>query len=157
MLTTSAALDIKKPALHGEQLAEFLDTWGADLEAAALDSAIHMLSRLALPIVREFVETSDIPPDCLAAIAGFSVEDFDGLEDISVKLTEEISGAQFRLEYYFDIRALIWTIEVDDAFAQANATRLDEIFFNRRTQGGVTKMEILQHKSSGIYRAGSHR
>lgn len=54
-----------------------------------------------------------IPQKYLDAIEGFSVEDFDGMEDLTVTATKAIDEDSFRLDYYFDVGALIWTVKID--------------------------------------------
>ncbi|WP_102325710.1 hypothetical protein [Komagataeibacter saccharivorans] len=58
-----------------------------------------------------------IPQKYLDSIEGFSVEDFDGMEDLTVSATKVIDEDGFRLDYYFDVGALIWTVEIDEVGA----------------------------------------
>lgn len=112
---------------------------------AAVEAALRVLARQDLSKVGEFLEASENPTDCLAAIEGFTVEDFDGLEDITVTLTEEVDATRFRLHYYFDIPTLIWTIEMDGEFARKNEDLLNEHFLNLERGDPVT-MEIIQRR-----------
>lgn len=132
--------------LDENQLEAFLDNWGAELEDAALEGAIQVLSRLPVEKVREFLADDDIPQEYLDAIEGFSVEDFDGVEDLTVTATQAIDEDRFRLDYYFDVGALIWTVEIDEAFARDNAEGLDHHFYNTRNQHGIAKMEAYQRR-----------
>lgn len=150
LLETSSSpeerVGVPASALTDDQLEEFLEIWGSDLEDAAVEGALRVLNRQSLPKVREFLEEPDIAFDCLAAIDSFSVEDFDGLEDITVTSTEQVDAENFRLHYYFDIPMLIWTIEMDASFATLNSARLDDWAINRQTAGDVATMEILQRR-----------
>lgn len=132
------------PVLNENQLGAFLDSWGADLEEAALGSAIRMLSHLSLEKAREFLVHDHIPQKYLDAIEGFSIEDFDGVEDLTVTATEAIEEGSFRLNYYFDVGALIWTVEFDEAFVCDNAEGLDEHFYNAHREHGIARMEAYQ-------------
>ena len=138
-------VDLPVPALTEDQLELFLEDWSADLESAAVESALRILAGQDLSRTREFLETSDIPQDCLAAIEAFTVEDFDGLEDITVTSTEKIDETKFRLNYFFDIPLLIWKVEMNSGFVLNNADRLDEYFINKE-MGDTVSMEVVQRR-----------
>lgn len=133
-------------ALDEDQLEVFLDEWGADLEDAALEGAINTLGRVSVEKMRTFLADDDIPRVYLDAINDFCVEDFDGVEDITVSGSETITDDRFRLNYYFDVGALIWTVEMDEIFAAENAEGLGDHFFNPRSEGGIAKMEAYQRR-----------
>ncbi|WP_157043853.1 trypsin-like serine peptidase [Nitrobacter hamburgensis] len=138
--------EVKTSALNREQLEDFEENWGRELEEAAVEIVLQTLNGLPVSRIQEFLEDSDIPEDLLTAIEGFSVEDFDGLEDISITSTEAIDETRFRLDYYFDIPSLIWTVEMDAGFADAHASSLDVRFFNRRVENGIARMEMAQRR-----------
>lgn len=133
-------------ALDDDELEEFLERWGEDLEDAALEGTLRTLNRQSLVSARSFLEGSDVPAECLAAVTGFTVEDFDGLEDITVTSTEIIDEARFLVHYYIDLPRLIWTVEMEAEFADANATLLDASFFNRQVMNGHAIMELVQRR-----------
>lgn len=132
--------------LDENQLEAFLESWGADLEDAALEGAIQVLSQLRVEKVREFLADDYIPQAYLDAIGGFSVEDFDGVEDLTVTTTRAIDEDRIRLDYYFGLGALIWTVEIDEAFARDNAEGLDQHFYNTRREHGIARMEAYQRR-----------
>lgn len=136
----------KTRVLDENQLEAFLDSWGADLEDAALEGAIRVLGQVSVKKAREFLADDYIPQKYLDAIEGFSVEDFDGVEDLTVTATEAIDEDSFRLDYYFDVGALIWTVEIDEAFARDNRNGLDEHFYNARREHGIARMEAYQRR-----------
>ena len=136
----------KPHALDKNQLEDFLEKWGTDLEDAALEGAIETLDRVSVEKVRAFLTDDDIPREYLDAINDFGVEDFDGVEDITITGSEAITDDSFRLDYYFDVGALIWTVEMDEIFAAENAQGLGEHFFNSRSEDGIAKMEVYQRR-----------
>lgn len=154
-----SVVEAAKPrALDENQLEAFLDSWGADLEDAALESAIHVLGQVSVDKAREFLQDDCIPQKYLDAIEGFSVEDCDGVEDLTVTATEEIDEDSFRLDYYFDVGTLIWTVEIDEAFVRDNTEGLDEHFYNARREHGIVRMEAYQRRyfrGSAIFRRGA--
>lgn len=127
-----------------KQLEFFLEAWEVDLESAALEGAIGALNRISILKAREFLEHDEIPSGYLEAIVSFFVVDFDGVEDLTITGTEVIDERRFRLDYYFDAGTLIWTVEVLEEFARDNVEGLAKYFFNVRSEGGSTLMEVYQ-------------
>lgn len=68
------------------------------------------------------------------------------MEDITVTGSKAITADRFRLDYYFDVGALIWTVEMEEIFAAENAQGLREHFFNSRSEDGIAKMEAYQRR-----------
>jgi len=145
-IAPSAREAAKPRVLDENQLESFLDSWGADLEEAALEGAIQALGRVSVEKARTFLADDEIPREYLDAIEGFWVEDFDGVEELTVTGTEAIDDGSFRLDYYFDVGALIWTVEMDKAFARENAEGLAEHFYNTRIEDGFASMEAYQRR-----------
>ncbi|MEO6217042.1 MAG: serine protease [Sphingomonas sp.] len=141
------ACEAAKPRVLDEsQLEAFLDSWGTDLEDAALEGAIQALGRVSVEKARELLADDNMPREYLDAIEGFWVEDFDGVEDLTVTGSEAIDEDSFCLDYYFDVGALIWTVEMDEAFARDNAEGLAEHFYNSRSEHGIAVMEAYQRR-----------
>ncbi len=134
----------RKPGLSAEQLEAFIDEWGGFMEEMAGDAAIDALEALSLSKMREFLEISRIPANCLEAIHGFSVEDFEGVEDFSITSTAVTGDVQLSIAYYFELPTLIWTVEVDDDLYQVNKDDFLKHFFNAETEDGVVTMEVAQ-------------
>lgn len=134
------------PAMSRSDLDHFVDMWGSDLEREAVEGALRALNRMSLSKARDFLRDTVIDEDCLLAVEAFSVEDFDGLEDMTVTSSEVVDADSFRVHYYFDIKALIWTVSMDAAFADANADCLDRWSIDRRPMGVLTAVDALQHR-----------
>lgn len=131
------------PALNPEQLEDFVDLRGADMEEAAADAAIATLSHWPLAKARDFIAVSGVPDTCLDAITAFSIEDFEGVEDFEVTFTEP-SADGLRIEFYFEMRMLIWTVEVPTVDYRAASERFDAHFHNLVVDGEFTSMDIVQ-------------
>lgn len=146
------------PAMGRAELDDFVDVWGSDLESEAVEGALRALNRMSLSKARDFLRDSGVYEDCLDAIEAFSVEDFDGLEDMTVTSSEAVDEESFRLHYYFDIKALIWTVSMDAAFAEANGARIDKWSIDRRPTGDLTTIDVLQHRyfrGSAVFHRGA--
>lgn len=108
----TSALDVRKSRLTEDERELFLETWGGELESLGSEATIAALGRFSLPQLRRFLAAADIPEHCLEAIEGFSVEDFEGVEDLELISTEIQDDGQIRIEYFFQLQTLIWTVAV---------------------------------------------
>jgi hypothetical protein len=139
-----SALDERKPGLTKKERELFLETWGEELESIGSDATIAALGDFSLPRARRFLEAADVPGHCLKAIESFSVEDFEGVEDLELISTEIQDDGKIKIEYFFQLQTLIWTVAVSpDAYRQ-HASDFQEHFFNVSEEGGVTSMDIIQ-------------
>jgi hypothetical protein len=132
-------------ALGVEELELFTDSWGAEMEAAALTAAIDALGKFSLEKVRSQLAASNVPSACLDAIDGFSVEDFDGIEDFDVKRAAVDDVAQVAIEFQFEVRALIWTLTISEAAFLAHRETFLQHFFNPSAAGPTVTLEFYQH------------
>lgn len=136
----------RKVGWSDDQLDQFMDTWGREMEDLVCKAAIEALGSFSLSKAREFLEGSDVPTECLEAIESFSVKEFDGVEDLWITSTDELGDAQLRIEYYFDIRTLLWSVQVEDIFFQANKVKFLERFINEGTEDGITTLMTVQRR-----------
>jgi hypothetical protein len=138
------AFEKRKPGLTEEERDLFLETWGAELEDVGSDAAIGALSRLSLPKVRGFFEAEDIPEHCLSVIESFTVEDFEGVEDMEFISTEYVEDDQIKIEYFFQLQLLIWTVKMSSDTYRQHATDFQEHFINVKEEDGMASMELIQ-------------
>ncbi len=116
-------------ALNDEQLEAFEEEWNSELEDAASRGAIDYLARSSLGRMRAFVAMSGAPATCLEALTAFTVEDFDGVEDFDVTFTERMADGSLELECLFELRRVIWNLDVSLAQYRANQAAFDAHFF----------------------------
>lgn len=138
-----SAPDEKRPGLTENERELFLETWGGQLESMGSDATIAALESFSLPRVRRFLDAADIPDHCLEAIESFSVEDFEGAEDLELMSTEILDDGQIKIEYFFQLQTLIWTVAVSpDAYRQ-HAIDFREHFLNVTEEGGSVSMDLI--------------
>lgn len=100
--------------------------------------------------MRDFIRVEGIPSHCLEAIQDFSVEDFEGLEDLEIISTSVVDPDKIEIEYFFRMQMLIWTVEVSaNAYRQYEADFLEH-FMNETDKGATVSMELVQR---GYFRA----
>lgn len=119
------------------------ERWSQEMEHEASNAAIDYLERLDLPSVREFLASSDIPASCLDSIQGYSVEDFEGLEDPEILSARE-DDLTITLQYAFELLTVVWTVEVAVKDYRAHSAVFEQHFVNIETDGEMTRMEAMQ-------------
>ncbi len=143
-LPPEALDESRNPALDEGELEAFQDENGGELEDVAARAAMEALARLSLPGMRGFLETSGVPLVCLDAIASFSVEDFDGVEDCEITFTERALDGRLRIEFYFDLHRAIWTVQVPLEDFRAHQGSFDIHFHNAKVDGPIVSIDIVQ-------------
>lgn len=140
----AAELAERKPAWNDEQREQFLETWGSELESMGSEATITTLSQLSLAKMRDVLGGLEIPDQCLNAIESFSVKDFEGVENLELISTEVLDDGQVKIEYFFELQMLIWTVVVPlDAYHQHSAD-FQEHFINVTAEDSVANMELIQ-------------
>lgn len=145
-LTGEQRAAMRQNALDGDELEAFLDEREGELEELTGEAALQSLAGLSLPLMREFLEGSAIPPACLEAIEAFTVEDFEGVEELVVTESNMMEDGAIDFTFTIDVRILIWTVDVG---RQAFAEREEDFrraFFNIRDEDGVIRMETIQRR-----------
>lgn len=144
LLTDSVEELMPKPGLNKDEREHFLDTWGSKLESMGSEATIAALGRLPLPRMRDFLRAADIPKHCLDAILRFSVEDFEGVEDLELISTKIIELGQIRIEYFFQLQILIWMVDVSEDDYLQHGHDFREHFTNVSKEDGVASMDLVQ-------------
>lgn len=129
--------------LADAQLEDFEERWLPDIETAAADTALAHLEKLALPSLHCFLAASDVPAACLAPIRAFTVEDFEGLEDLDLQSVWEEDGT-VAIAVAFDLLSVVWTVQVPAADYLAMAGDYDAHFINIAVDGPTASMELVQ-------------
>jgi len=145
-LTDTQRAEMRQNALDSDELEAFLEDWGPEMEDVTGEAALRSLAGISLPKMREFLEGSAIPPPCLDAIEAFSVEDFEGVEELDVTKSDAMEDGSIEFAFTIDVRSLIWTVDVSrEAFAALEEDFL-RAFFNVREENGVMRMETIQRR-----------
>lgn len=137
--------ETQKKVLHNDQVDEFIENWGYDMEKAAAHAAIESLETLSPPLMHEFLKASRVSSELLGSIQNFSVEDFEGVEDPEVISIETIDDSKLVIKYFFNLQRVIWKIEVPEEVYCLNAMEFQKNFMNIYVENGVASMEIMQH------------
>lgn len=131
--------------LDDAQLEEFEEEHSREMEGSVAGAALEHLENLSVAAVRNFLEASDIPGNCLAPIIGFTVQDFEGIEDfeiISNKKGED--DESIVLLCAFDLLSVIWTVEIPTAAYNSNIAEFQQHFLNIDANPDVTTMQLVQ-------------
>lgn len=145
-LTDSEREGMRKDALDPDELEAFLEDWEAEMEDIAGEAALRSLAELSLSRLREFLAGSAIPPACIEAVEGFSVEDFEGVEELAVTASDAMEDGAIDFTFTIDVRILIWTVDVGrQAFAEMEED-FRRAFLNVREEDGIVRMEVIQRR-----------
>lgn len=139
-----SVIELPKCFLKDEQLDDFTENWGCELERKAAEAAIELLEDVAFSPVLKFLGAAGVPLDCLKAIKHYSATDFEGVEDPEIYSSEQMSCGGIKLGYYFQLLAVVWKIEVSEQDYLACEPDFDREFYNISIDGGVASMEIMQ-------------
>ncbi|CAM5209283.1 hypothetical protein CDEN61S_03860 [Castellaniella denitrificans] len=132
-------------ALDDEQLETFMDDHSHDMDDALTRTAIDYLSSVNVNTVRRFLRSNGVPDVCLEPISSFKVEDFEGIEDLSVISNTRIEEAGILFTCEFELLAVIWAVSMPTSVYEANITLFDTHFINSETMAeGQTTMEAIQ-------------
>lgn len=132
-------------ALDDEQLETFMDDHSHDIDEALSQAAIDYLSSVPVDSVCRFLRSNGVPDACLELISSFEVEDFEGVEDLSVISNTRVEEAGILFMCEFELRTVIWTVSVPAAVYAANITLFNAHFMNAKVgDDGQTTMEAIQ-------------
>ena len=103
------------------------------------------MSSVPVNTVCKFLRSNGVPDACLESISSFEVEDFEGIEDLSVISNTRIEEAGILFMCEFELRTVIWTVSVPTSMYVANITSFDAHFMNAEAGAdGQTTMEAIQ-------------
>ena len=130
--------------LKDDQLEEFIEKWGDDLEHAASEAAIECLESASDSPIQRFLGVVGVPLECLKAIQNFSATDFEGVEDPEIYSSEQLNNENIKLGYYFELLSVIWEIQVTEEDYHAHEMDFDSHFYNQDLKDGMVSMEAFQ-------------
>lgn len=144
LLMKAAGIETTSSGWSKQKHEDFSDKWGSELEDIGSEAAIAALKKIPVRRLSEFLKIENIPDHCLRPTVGFSVEDFNGVEDFELKSATPREDGMVAIEYFFRIDAMIWTIEVPAAEFAKHASDYEQHFLNIEEDGPNMKMEIIQ-------------
>lgn len=132
-------------ALDDEQLETFMDDHSHDIDEALSQAAIDYLSSVPVSTACSFLRSNEVPDTCLESISSFDVEDFEGIEDLSLISNTRIEEADILFIFEFELRTVIWTVSVPTSVYLTNTASFDAHFMNTKAGAeGKTTMEAIQ-------------
>lgn len=135
---------IGKLGLSTAHCEEFVNKWRGDMEIISRKAAIDALENLPLAEVRTFLKVSEMPAEYLAAIHSFSVEIFEGIEDLRILTATPIDESRLSIEYFFDIQMLIWTVKIQKDLFNFNMSERLALSVNIETDGDIVRVDVFQ-------------
>ncbi|MFJ3002386.1 trypsin-like serine peptidase [Serratia liquefaciens] len=139
-----SAVTTSNKFLKDDQLEEFIDKWGCDLEDAASEAAIKCLESESGSRIQRFLGAIGIPLECLKTIRSFSATDFEGVEDPEIYSSEQLNNENIKLGYYFELLSVIWGIQITEEDYHAHEMDFDKHFYNQELKDGMVHMEAFQ-------------
>ncbi|WP_072250725.1 trypsin-like serine peptidase [Enterobacter genomosp. O] len=130
--------------LKDDQLEEFIDNWGNNLEDAVSEAAIEYLESPSSSPIQKFLGAAGVPLECLKTIQYFSATDFEGVEDPEVYSSEQLNEQEIKLGYYFELLTVDWEIHVSEEDYDAHKMDFDRHFYNHDLKDGMVCMSIYQ-------------
>lgn len=139
-----SAITTSNKFLKDDQLEEFSDKWGYDLEHAASDAAIECLESASDSPIQRFLGAVGVPLECLKTIQHFSATDFEGVEDPEIYSSEQLNDENIKLGYYFELLSVVWGIQVLKEDYYAHKMDFDSHFYNQELKDRMVYMEAFQ-------------
>ncbi|PTA91167.1 hypothetical protein CWM66_07915 [Kosakonia sp. H7A] len=139
-----SAITISNKFLKGDQLEEFIDKWGYDLEHAVSEAAIEYLESASDSPIQGFLGAIGVSLECLKTIQNFSATDFEGVEDPEVYSSEQLNDENIKLGYYFELLTVVWEIQVLEEDYHAHKMDFDSHFYDQELKDGIVRMETFQ-------------
>ena len=138
------AIKTSNKFLKDDQLEEFADKWGCDLEHAASETAIECLENASDSPIQKFLGAVGVPLNCLKTIQNFSATDFEGVEDPEIYSSEQLNDGNIKLGYYFELLSVVWEIQVSEEDYHAHEMDFDSHFYNKELKNGMVSLEAFQ-------------
>ena len=130
--------------LTADERVAFMHEHGSELEDLATDAVVAWLEGLPLDRVHAFLTAAKVPADLLSGISGFAIEDLEVAEDLELISARAASDGSLEIEFFLRLQSFVWIIEMPQAFADTNATKLEEHFINIEKDNGEARMELVQ-------------
>ncbi|PZT94222.1 MAG: hypothetical protein DI624_15080 [Brevundimonas sp.] len=147
LFAASAAIDqMEAPdgrVLTRDERSDFIETWGSEMEDEGALAVVMALTRFSVPRMARFLEAAGVPGDLLTSVSSFSVEDFEGVEDLELMRAEERPDGKTDVEFFLRMLMIVWTLEMPAEFYAAHADAISNEFLNIEVTGGTARMEFI--------------
>lgn len=122
---------------------EFVEEWGSELEDEAALAVVMALTRFSMPRMADFLQAAGVAADLLTEVTGFSVEDFEGVEDLELMRAEERPDGKTDVEFFLRMLTIVWTLEMPARFYATHAEAIAAEFLNIEVVGDTARMEFI--------------
>lgn len=136
--------DDDRRGLSSDEREAFLEDQAAELEDLATEAAVNFLTRLPRERLSGFLSAAEVPAELHMGIEDWTVEDFEGLEDLTLISAREAPDGGIELEFFFEMQTYVWTFEISKAFHDAHAAALQDHFINVEVEGDGARMDLVQ-------------
>ncbi|MBX5013959.1 trypsin-like peptidase domain-containing protein [Rhizobium lentis] len=126
-----------------DEIEDFVDEWGSDMEDAAGDAAVEALQDLTCEKVRRFL-SGEVPDEFNPPIRSFSVEDFEGVEDPSVISIERPEPNRLIIDLFFNLHTVIWTVQVALSDFREHQSSVPNYFINIEVGNELVSLVLVQ-------------
>lgn len=136
--------DDNRRGLTSDEREAFLEDHAAAFEDLATEAAVTFLMRLPRERLGDFLSAADVPAELHGGIEDWSVEDFEGLEDLTLISAREAPSGDIELEFFFEMQTYVWTFETSKGFHDAHAAALPDHFINIEVEDDRARMDLVQ-------------
>lgn len=147
LFATSAPIETSdgegRRALTRDERSEFVEQWGAELEEEGALAVVMALTRFSTAKMADFLVAAGVPSELLTEVSGFSVEDFEGVEDLELMRAEDRPNGTMQVEFFIRMLTLVWTLEMPAAFHLAHVDAMAAEFLNIEVEDDVARMEFI--------------
>lgn len=126
-----------------DEIENFVDEWGSEMEDAAGEAAINALQDLTCEKVGRFI-SGEVPEEFHLPIQSFSVEDFEGVEDPTVISIERPESNKLIIDFFFNLHTVVWTVQVALSDFKDRQSSLPSYFTNIEVEDELVSMDLVQ-------------
>lgn len=135
--------DTDRRVLTRDERDELVEEWGSELEDEGALAVVMALTRFSMPKMADFLQAAGVAADLLTEVTGFSVEDFEGVEDLELMRAEERPDGKTDVEFFLRMLTIVWTLEMPAGFYAAHAEAIAAEFLNIEVVGDTARMEFI--------------
>lgn len=130
-------------ALTRDERREFVEEWGEELEEEGALAVTMALARLSTERMAKFLAAAGVPRELLTQVSRFSVEDFEGVEDLELMRAEDRPDGTTQVEFFVRMLTLVWTLEMPASFQESHADAMAAEFLNIEVEGDVARVQFF--------------
>jgi hypothetical protein len=135
--------DPYRRTLTRDERDDFVEEWGSEMEDEGALAVVMSLTRFSLDKMAGFLESAGVAAGLLKEVSRFSVEDFEGVEDLELMRAEERPDGNTDVEFFLRMLTIVWTLEMPAESYAARADAISDEFLNVELVGDTARMEFI--------------